>query len=85
MCTNGDLTVALSCSPGTAYTASSAWSDLKAAATAPGSLSGTLSHAGSLAAGASFTCRFTAALLANAAVLDQGVTATQALTWTLNG
>ena len=84
VCTNGDLTVAISCSDGSTYAAGSAWSDLTQAATAPGSLPATLTHTAALAAGASFTCRFTVALSGTANVLDQGVTASQPLTWTLN-
>jgi hypothetical protein len=84
VCTNGDLTVAISCSDGATYAAGSAWSDLVQAATAPSSIPATLTHTATLAAGASFTCRFTVALGAAADVLDQGITASQALTWTLN-
>jgi len=84
VCTNGDLTVAISCSNGATYAAGSAWADLVQTAVAPSSIGATLTHTASLAAGASFTCRFTVALLAGASVLDQGVTASQALTWTLN-
>jgi hypothetical protein len=84
VCTNGDLTVAVSCSDGGTYSAGSAWSDLKYNAGAPGSLSATLTHTATIAAGASFTCRFTVALSSSANVLDQGITASQPLTWTLN-
>jgi hypothetical protein len=84
VCTNGDLTVAVSCSDGSTYAAGSAWVDLAQAATAPGSLPISLTHTATLAAGASFTCRFTVALSGTADVLDQGVTASQPLTWTLN-
>jgi len=84
VCTNGDLTVAVSCSDGGTYAAGSAWSDLKYTAGAPGSLPASLTHTATLAAGASFTCRFTVALSASASVLDQGITASQPLTWTLN-
>ncbi len=84
VCTSGDLTVAVSCSNGATYSAGSAWTDLVYAAGAPGSLSGTLTHTATLAAGASFTCRFTVALSASASVLAQGITASQPLTWTLN-
>lgn len=84
LCTNGDLTVAISCSTGATYSAGSAWTDLVQAAVAPSSVAATLTHTATLAAGASFTCRFTVALSASASVLDQGITASQALTWTLN-
>jgi hypothetical protein len=84
VCTNGDLTVAVSCSNGATYSAGSAWTDLVQAATAPSSIGASLTHTATLAAGASFTCRFTVALGAGASVLDQGITASQPLTWTLN-
>jgi hypothetical protein len=84
VCANGDLTVAVSCSDGATYAAGSAWVDLAQAAAAPGSLPASLTHTAALAAGASFTCRFTVALSGTADVLDQGVTASQPLTWTLN-
>ncbi|MFL6154532.1 MAG: hypothetical protein ACJ72D_00455 [Marmoricola sp.] len=84
VCTSGDLTVAISCSNGATYASGSAWTDLVYAAGAPGSVPGTLTHTATLAAGASFTCRFTVALSASASVLAQGITASQALTWTLN-
>lgn len=84
VCTSGDLTVAISCSDGSSYSAGSAWVDLVHAASAPGSIPGTLTHTATLAAGSSFTCRFTVALSASASVLAQGITASQALTWTLN-
>lgn len=84
VCTNGDLTVAISCSDGGTYSAGSAWADLVQAAAAPSSMTATLTHTATLAAGASFTCRFTVALASGANVLDQGITASQPLTWTLN-
>jgi len=83
VCTSGDLSVAISCSNGATYSAGSAWVDLVHAAGAPGSIPGTLTHTATLAAGSSFTCRFTVALSASASVLAQGITASQALTWTL--
>lgn len=84
VCTSGDLTVAVSCSDGATYNAGAAWVDLVSAAGAPGSIPGTLTHTATLAAGASFTCRFTVAVIAGASVLAQGITASQPLTWTLN-
>ena len=84
ICTNGDLTVAISCSNGATYSAGSAWVDLVQTAVAPSSIAATLTHTAALAAGSSFTCRFTVSLGAAASVLDQGITASQALTWTLN-
>lgn len=82
LCTT-DLTVALSCSGGSTYSAGAAWSDLAYAAGAAGSMP-TLTHAAGLAAGASATCRITVALPSSASVLDQGVTLSQPLSWTLN-
>lgn len=82
LCTT-DLTVAVSCSNGATYAAGSAWTDLVYAAGAVNSM-GTLTHAAGLASGASATCRITVALPANASVLDQGLTLSQPLSWTLN-
>jgi hypothetical protein len=84
LCTNADLTVAISCSNGATYSAGSAWADLVQTAVAPGSIPATLTHTATLAAGSSFTCRFAVALAAGAGVTDQGITASQPLTWTLN-
>ncbi|MCW2753006.1 MAG: hypothetical protein JWQ32_417 [Marmoricola sp.] len=84
ICTNGELTVAISCSDGATYNAGTAWSDLKYVAGAPASIGATLTHTATIAASASFTCRFTVALDSAASVLDQGITASQPLTWTLN-
>jgi hypothetical protein len=84
LCTNGDLTVAVSCSPGATYSAAGAWTDLVSTAVGPSSFAGsTYTHAAGLAVGASATCRFTVALGAGAGVLSQGITASQPLTWTL--
>ncbi|MGC4112630.1 MAG: hypothetical protein QM747_19830 [Nocardioides sp.] len=85
LCTNGDLTIAVSCSPGTTYSAGSAWTDLVATATSPATFAAGagLTHTTGLAAGASATCRFTVALGSGAGVLDQGIVVTQPLTWTL--
>jgi hypothetical protein len=84
LCTNGDLTVAISCSPGSSYSAGSAWSDLVYAAAIPPTATKTHNAAsGDLNAGASWTCRFTVSLGASANVADQGITVSQALTWTL--
>jgi hypothetical protein len=86
LCTNGDLTVAVSCSNGTSYTAGSAWTDLVFAAGSPSAFgTGTYTHAAGLAANASGTCRFTVSLLSGASPLDQSITLSQAMNWTLNG
>lgn len=82
LCTT-DLTVAISCSNGSTYAAGSAWTDLVHPAGAAASIP-TLTHAAGLASGASATCRFTVALPANASVLDQGLTVSHPLSWTLN-
>ncbi|TNM39487.1 hypothetical protein FHP29_11370 [Nocardioides albidus] len=82
LCTT-DLTVAVSCSNGSTYAPGSAWTDLVYPAGAASSIP-TLTHAAGLAAGASATCRFTVALPANASVLDQGVTVSHPLSWTLS-
>lgn len=85
LCTSGDLTVAVSCSPGTTYAAANAWTDLAYAAAAPPTA--TKSHAasgGDLNAGSSFTCQFTVALASGAGVATQGITVSQPLSWTLS-
>lgn len=83
-CTNGDLTVAVSCTDGATYGATP-WVDLAYAAGAPPTATKTrTATAGDLNAAASWTCRFTVALSATASVLDQGITVSQPLTWTLN-
>ena len=84
VCTNADLTVAISCSNGATYAAGSAWTDLVQTAAAPSSIPATLTHTATMAAAAQFTCRFTVVLGGSASVLDQGVTVSQPLTWTLN-
>ncbi|GAB3763005.1 hypothetical protein FB382_001328 [Nocardioides ginsengisegetis] len=83
VCTNGDLTVAISCSPGTSYSSGSAWTDLVQSAVAPASIGATLTHTGAIAANGSATCHLTVALSATANVLDQAVTVTQPMTWTM--
>lgn len=86
VCTNGDLTVAISCSPGSTYSAGSAWSDLTYSAAAPPTATKTHTAAsGDLNAAASWTCQFTVALAAAAGPTDQNITVTQSLQWTLNG
>lgn len=83
LCTaTNELTVAVSCSPGTSYASGTAWSDL-VSTPVPGSTLPTLTHTPGMAAGASATCRFSLALNANASVTDQGVVVSQPLTWTL--
>lgn len=82
VCTNGELTVAVSCSDGASYNAGATWNDLKYTAGAPGSMP-TLTHTTGLATGAAATCRVTIALAANAGVLNQGVSLSQPLSWTL--
>jgi hypothetical protein len=85
VCTNGDLTVAVSCSNGSTYTAGSAWVDLVSTAASPSTFAGTTyTHAAGLAAGASATCRFTVSLIGGAGILSQGITVSQVMSWTLN-
>lgn len=83
VCTNGDLTVAVSCSGGSTFDSGATWTDLTQAAAAPGSLGATLTHAAGLAAGASATCHLAVALSLNANVLDQAVTVSQPMDWSL--
>ena len=85
LCANGDLTIAVSCSPGSTYSSGSAWSDLVYAAAAPPSATKTHTATGTeLNTSASWTCRVTVTLIAAAQVTDQGITLSQPLTWTLN-
>jgi len=85
LCGGGDLTVAMSCSPGATYVGTSAWTDLAYDAAAPPTASKTHAAAsGDLDAGQRWTCRFTVALSSGAAVTDQGITVSQALTWSLD-
>lgn len=83
VCGGGDLSVALSCSDGATYAAGSAWTDLAQTAIKPTSLT-TKTHTATLAPSGQWTCRVTVALSASASVLDQNVTVTQPLSWTLN-
>ncbi|WP_310963247.1 hypothetical protein [Nocardioides terrisoli] len=86
LCSIGDLTVAVSCSPGSSYNSGTAWSDLAYPAAAPPSTNKShVAASGDLNAGSSWTCRFKVALASTAGVTDQGITVTQPLTWTLNG
>ncbi len=86
LCTNNDLNVAVSCSPGTTYASGSAWGDLAYAAAAPPTATKTHNATGGdLNPGASWTCRVTVTLIGSAGITDQGITLTQPLTWTLSG
>lgn len=84
LCTAGELTVAVSCSPGATYSAGTAWSDLAYTAAAPPTATRTHTATGSeLNAAAQWTCRFTVALSAAAVIASQNITVSQPLTWTL--
>lgn len=86
VCTNGDLTIAISCSPGSTYSAGTAWSDLTyAAAAAPTATKSHTAASGDLNAGGSWTCQFTVALGSGASPTDQNIQISQQLNWTLNG
>jgi hypothetical protein len=84
LCTNGDLTVALSCSAGATYVSGSAFTDLVFAAAKPSTFSPVLTHATGIAKNASVTCRFTLALSTTASPLDGGITVSQGLVWELD-
>jgi hypothetical protein len=85
LCTSADLTVAVSCSPGSTYSAGSAWTDLVYAAAVPPTATKThTASAGDLNVSATWTCQFTVALAAAAPVSAQGIVVSQALAWTLN-
>ena len=86
LCTNGDLTVAVSCSAG-ATLGTPLWTDLAYAAGPPPLTANAKTHTATgteLNANASWTCQFTVALAANAPFADQGITVSQPITWTLN-
>lgn len=85
LCTSGDLTVGVSCSAGSSYSAGTAWTDLVYSAAAPPTATKTHNAvAGDLNAAAVWTCQFTVALSASAPVAAQGISVTQPLTWTLS-
>lgn len=86
LCTDGDLTLAVSCSTGATYSAGSAIAALGQSAAAPGSLT-SKSWAGSpaleAASASAVTCRFTTTLVSSAPPDDAGSQVTQPITWTL--
>lgn len=87
LCTDGDLTVAVSCSTGATYNAGAVVAALGQAATAPGSLasrSWTSAPALAAASASSVTCRFVTTLSAAAPPADAGSQVAQAITWTLD-
>ena len=82
--TAGELTVGISCSKGATYTSANAWTDLAySASVAPTTAKTHAASAGDLNSAAQWTCQITVALSATASVLDQGVTVSQPITWTL--
>ncbi len=86
LCTNGDLTVAVSCSAG-ATLGTPLWTDLAYPAAAPPLTANAKTHTATgteLNANATWTCQFTITLAANAPFADQGITVSQPITWTLN-
>lgn len=79
-----ELRVAVSCSPGTSYSAGGAWSDLVYPAAPPPSAPKIHAAVGAdLAAGARWTCRVTVSLAAGASVASQNIGVSQPITWTL--
>jgi hypothetical protein len=87
LCTDGDLTVAISCSTGATYSAGSVIAALSQTAAAPGSLTSKTWTSSPALAGASasaVTCRFTTTLVASASPADAGSQVTQPITWTLD-
>ncbi len=88
LCTSSDLSFTVNCSPGSTYTAGSKWTaagDINyGPAVAPTSALTHTATGTELNAGASWTCQFVVALSATASPLDQGVTVTQGIAWTLN-
>ena len=87
LCTDGDLTVAVSCSTGTTYSAGAAIAALGQTAVAPGSLvskSWTSSPALGSASASAITCRFTTTLDSAAPPVDAGSQVAQPIDWTLD-
>lgn len=87
LCTDGDLTVSVSCSSGSTYNAGATIADLGQSAVAPGSLvtkSWTGSPALDAASATAVTCRFTTALASDAPPVDAGSQVAQPVTWTLD-
>jgi hypothetical protein len=82
LCSDGNLTVALSCVDGSTYTGT-AFTDLVFPATKPSALT-TVAHTATIAVDAQITCRFTVALGAATPVSDSGAGVSQPLTWTLS-
>jgi hypothetical protein len=80
-----ELTVMVSCSPGSTYASESAWGDLVYVADVPPTVT-KLHNAsgGDLDTGVSWTCRFTVGLNASASVLSQNIAVSQPLAWTLS-
>jgi hypothetical protein len=87
LCTDGDLTVAVSCSTGAAYNAGALVAALGQSAVAPGSLaakSWTSAPALAAASASAITCRFTTTLDAASPPADAGSQVSQPVTWTLD-
>jgi hypothetical protein len=86
LCTDGDLTVTVSCSTGASYSAGAVVAALGQSAT-PGTLatkSWTSAPALAAASASAVTCRFTTALSAAAKPSDAGSQVAQPVTWTLD-
>jgi hypothetical protein len=87
LCSDGDLTVAVSCSTGATYNAGALVVALGQSAAAPGALvakSWTASPALAASSASSVTCRFTTTLDAAAPPVDAGSAVSQPVTWTLD-
>lgn len=86
LCTDGDLTVTVSCSTGATYSAGAVVAALGQSA-APGALvskSWTSAPALDTASATAITCRFSTALSASAPPVDAGSQVAQPITWTLD-
>jgi hypothetical protein len=89
LCSDGDLTVAVSCSTGTTYSSAARIADLGQSASAPSGLAGkswTPSPGPALAGleASAVTCRFTTALASDAPAASGGSQVSQPITWTLS-
>lgn len=85
LCTDGDLTVAVSCATGTSYLAANKIAALEQTAAEPGGLvTKTLTGTPALAAGSSITCEFTTVLSSEAPAEDASSAISQPIVWTLS-
>ncbi|HWU32152.1 MAG TPA: hypothetical protein VN108_04715 [Marmoricola sp.] len=89
LCSNGDLKVGVACNTGSTFGSGTAWAaSFPIAATNPAALAGSgpynhVATGGDLNSGATWTCQFAVTLLSTAGFVDQNITVSQPITWTL--